>query len=152
MQIFQKMQYLAFMRFFGLFITKTIVNHRTWIWGKPLKNHRCQWSIFKKNIQWWWSGGCKTIEKPSMSMVNLQKKLNGDGQIVAKPLKNHRWQWCPERKKHYHRIVWKKWPSLKSNLHRVKAWLSLRHSVRMRLGFCPAEPRNWKWPNGVVNS
>ena len=25
----------------------------------------------------------------------------------------------------------------------------VRHSVRMRLGFCPAEPRNWKWPNGV---
>ena len=28
----------------------------------------------------------------------------------------------------------------------------LRHSVRMSLGFCPAEPRNWKWPNGVWNS
>ena len=26
------------------------------------------------------------------------------------------------------------------------------HSVRMSLGFCPAEPRNWKWPNGVGNS
>ena len=26
------------------------------------------------------------------------------------------------------------------------------HSVRMRLGFCPAEPRNWKWPYGVGNS
>ena len=29
---------------------------------------------------------------------------------------------------------------------------SLGHSVRMRLGFCPAEPRNWKWPNSVGNS
>ena len=28
----------------------------------------------------------------------------------------------------------------------------LWHSVRMRLGFCPAEPKNWKWPNGVGNS
>ena len=63
----------AFTRFFGLFITKTIVNHRTWIWEKPLKNHRCQWSICKKTF-------------------------NGDGQGVAKPLKNHRWQWCPEEK------------------------------------------------------
>ena len=31
-------------------------------------------------------------------------------------------------------------------------WKWLWHSVRMRLGFCPAEPRNWKWPNGVGNS
>ena len=28
----------------------------------------------------------------------------------------------------------------------------LWHSVRMRLGFCPAEPKNWKWPTGVGNS
>ena len=26
-------------------------------------------------------------------------------------------------------------------------WRILRHSVRMSLGICPAEPRNWKWPN-----
>ena len=30
--------------------------------------------------------------------------------------------------------------------------INWRHSVRMSLGFCPAEPRNWKWPNGVGNS
>ena len=30
--------------------------------------------------------------------------------------------------------------------------LTLRHSVRMSLGICPAEPRNWKWPNGVGKS
>ena len=31
----------------------------------------------------------KTIEKPSMSMVNLEEKktFNGDGPVVAKPLK-----------------------------------------------------------------
>ena len=68
--------------FYGHFTTRTIVDHRTWISEKPLKNHRCQWSICKKTF-------------------------NGDGQGVAKPLKNHRWQWCPG-KKHYHRIVWKK--------------------------------------------
>ena len=28
----------------------------------------------------------------------------------------------------------------------------IRHSVRMSLGFCPVEPRNWKWPNCVGNS
>ena len=28
----------------------------------------------------------------------------------------------------------------------------IRHSVRMSLEFCPAEPRNWKRPNGVGNS
>ena len=41
-----------------------------------------------------------------------------------------------------------------------RAWLRaiftlsryLWHSVRMSLGICPAEPRNWKWPNGVGNS
>ena len=72
-QICLRMRYVAFTRFYGLFITKTIVNHHTWIWEKPLKNHRCQWSICKKTF-------------------------NGDGQGVAKPLKNHRWQWCPEEK------------------------------------------------------
>ena len=35
----------------------------------------------------------------------------------------------------------------------IISWVfDIRHSVRMRLGFCPAEPRNWKWPNGVGNS
>ena len=72
-QICCKIRYVAFTRVFGPFITKTIANHRTWIWVKPLKNHRCQWSICKKTF-------------------------NGDGQGVAKPLKNHRWQWCPEEK------------------------------------------------------
>ena len=72
-----------------LLITKTIFNHRTWIWRKTLKNHWCQWSIFKKTF-------------------------NSDGQGVAKPLKNHRWQWCPEKKAlPSHRL--KKWPSLKSS-------------------------------------
>ena len=33
-----------------------------------------------------------------MSMVNLKKTFNGDGQGVAKPLKKHRWQWYPEEK------------------------------------------------------
>ena len=59
--------------FYGHFTTRTIVDHRTWISEKPLKNHRCQWSICKKTF-------------------------NGDGQGVAKPLKNHRWQWCPGKK------------------------------------------------------
>ena len=72
-QICCKMWYVAFTRVFGPFITKTIANHRTLIWVKPLKNHWCQWSICKKTF-------------------------NGDGQGVAKPLKNHRWQWCPEEK------------------------------------------------------
>ena len=49
-------------------------------------------SSSKKNIQWWWSRYGKTIEKPSMAMV-------------------------PWKKKHYHPIVLKKWPSLKSNIH-----------------------------------
>ena len=44
---------------------KTIVDHRTRIWGKPLKNHWCQWSI-------------------------CEKTFNGDGLVVSKPLKNHR--------------------------------------------------------------
>ena len=72
--------------FMSLFMSQ---NHR-WPshlkFGKPLKNHCCQWSICKKTF-------------------------NGDGQGVAKPLKNHRWQWCPEKKsitiasfeKNYHR-------------------------------------------------
>ena len=72
-QICRKMRYVAFTSFFGHFTTRTIVDHRTLILEKPLKNHRCQWSICKKTF-------------------------NGDGQGVAKPLKNHRWQWCPGKK------------------------------------------------------
>ena len=65
---------MAIASFFMFFkLAKTIVDHRTRIQRKPLKNHRCQWSICKKTF-------------------------NGDGQEVAKPLKNHRWQWCPEEK------------------------------------------------------
>ena len=45
----------------------------------------------QKNIQWWWSRDGKTIEKPSMAMV-------------------------PWKKKHFHPIVMKKWPSSKSRL------------------------------------
>ena len=45
----------------------------------------------RKNIQWWWSSGSKTIEKPSKAMV-------------------------PQKKNHYHPIVLKKLPSLKSTM------------------------------------
>ena len=79
------MSHLRF--FFGPFITKTIANHRTWIWVKPLKNHRCQWSICKKNIQWWWSGGSKTIEKPSLAMVPWKKNIT----IASFEKNDHRW-------------------------------------------------------------
>ena len=34
---------------------------------------------------------------------------------------------------------------------KVKLKNALRHSVRMSLGFSPAEPRNWKWSNSVGN-
>ena len=40
----------------------------------------------------------KTIEKPLISMVDLQKTFNGDGPGMVKPLKNHRWQWCLGKK------------------------------------------------------
>ena len=44
-----------------------------------------------KNIQWWWSKGNKTIEKPSKSMVAWKKNIN-------------------------HSIALKSWPSLWSNI------------------------------------
>ena len=70
--------------FYGHFTTRTIVDHRTWISEKPLKNHRCQWSICKKTF-------------------------NGDGPGMVKPLKNHRWQWYPGKKTlpshHYEKIT-----------------------------------------------
>ena len=63
--ICQKMGFLAIASFFRSFKrAKTIVDHRTRIWGTPLKNHRCQWSV-------------------------SEKTFNGDGSVVAKPLKNH---------------------------------------------------------------
>ena len=40
----------------------------------------------------------KTIEKPSLLMVNFRKTFNGDGPVAAKPLKNHWKQWCPGKK------------------------------------------------------
>ena len=58
----------------------------TWIW----ENHRFQCLICKKTF-------------------------NGDGPGMVKPLKNHWWQWCLGKKKHYHLIVIKKWPSSKSS-------------------------------------
>ena len=70
------------LRCLGLLLrVKTIVNHRTQNLGKPLKNHRCQWSI---------SG----------------KAFYGDCPVATKPLKNHRKQWC-SGKNHYLPIVLK---------------------------------------------
>ena len=84
-----ELKYVVITRFSRYLLwVKTILDHRTCILGKPLKNHQCQWSIWEKTF-------------------------NGDGPVVAKPLKNHRRQWCSV-KKHYHPIVWEKWPSLKS--------------------------------------
>jgi len=41
----------------------------------------------QKNIQWWWSGGSKTIEKPSLAMVSWEKNIT-----IASFEKNyHRW-------------------------------------------------------------
>ena len=57
----------------------------------------------------------KTIEKPSISMVDLQKNIQWWWSRDGKPLKNHQWQWCLG-KKHYHPIVIKKLPSLKSTV------------------------------------
>ena len=68
--------------FFGPFITKTIANHRTWIWVKPLKNHQCQWSICKKNIQWWWSGGSKNTMYPGYWVQNLNKFVHPKYRVV----------------------------------------------------------------------
>ena len=69
-----EMKYVVITRFSrSLLWVKTIVDHRTCILGKPLKNHQCQWSIWEKTF-------------------------NGDGSIVAKPLKNHRRQWCSVKK------------------------------------------------------
>ena len=61
--ICHKMGYMAIASFFMSFKrAKTIVDHRTRIWRKPLKTHQCQWSI-------------------------REKTFNGDGSVVAKPLK-----------------------------------------------------------------
>ena len=57
-----------------------------------------------------WENHWKTINVNGQSG---KKTFNGDGPVVVKPLKNHRRQWCSV-KKHYHPIVWEKWPSLKS--------------------------------------
>ena len=74
----------------SLLWVKTIVDHRTCILGKPLKNHQCQWSIWEKNIQWWWSGCSKTIEKPSKAMVLRKKNIT----IPSFEKNDHRWSLC----------------------------------------------------------
>ena len=76
---------------------KTIVDHRTRICGKPLKNHWCQWSICEKTFNGdhhWWSSGIKTIEKPSIAMVPSKKIIT-----IPSLWKNyHRWSLsCSEK-------------------------------------------------------
>ena len=46
--ICQKMGYVAI----ASQRAKTIVDHHTTIWGKPLENHQCQWSITDGIIRW----------------------------------------------------------------------------------------------------
>ena len=41
----------------------------------------------QKNIQWWWSGGSKTIEKPSLAMVPWRKNIT----ITSFEKNDHRW-------------------------------------------------------------
>ena len=83
-----EMKYVVITRFSrSLLWVKTIVDHRTCILGKPLKNHQCQWSIWEKNIQWWWSGCSKTIEKPSKAMVLRKKNIT----IPSFEKNDHRW-------------------------------------------------------------
>ena len=41
----------------------------------------------QKNIQWWWSGGSETIEKPSLAMVPWKKNIT----IASFEKKDHRW-------------------------------------------------------------
>ena len=51
----------------------------------------------QKNIQWWWSGGSKTIEKPSLAMVPWKKTLPSHClkkmTIVEVYLHMNGWEW-----------------------------------------------------------
>ena len=79
----QKMGYVAIASLFWSFKrAKTIVDHRTRIWGKPLKNHQYQWSISVKTF-------------------------NGDASVVGKPLKTIDSNGSL-KKNHYHPITVKK--------------------------------------------
>ena len=55
--------------------------------GKTIEKPSMSMVNLQKNIQWWWSGGSKTIEKPSLAMVPWNKNIT-----IASFEKNyHRW-------------------------------------------------------------
>ena len=43
--------------------------------GKTIEKPSMSMVNLGKNIQWWWSGGSKTIEKPSKAMVPRKKNI-----------------------------------------------------------------------------
>ena len=95
------------------------------IYKCDMSHLRIFWSFHNQNHRWpsYLNLG-KTIEKPSMSIC--KKTFNGYGQGLAKPLKTIVGNGALE-KNHYHRMVWKKWPSSKSKLRNISktAWYKI---------------------------
>ena len=72
-------------RILCLLVWRCLVNPLLWRWG--------EWSfsismvVLEINIQWWWSRGGKTIEKPSVTMVPWEKNIT----IPSLWKNDHRW-------------------------------------------------------------
>ena len=59
--------------------------------GKTIEKPSMSMVNLQKNIQWWWSGGSKTIEKPSLAMVPWRKNIT----IASFDKNDHRWSLAP---------------------------------------------------------
>ena len=89
--------------------------------GKPSKNHRFQWLLCKKNIQWWWSRDGKTIEKPFIAMAPWKKNIT----IPSLQKNDHLWSlMCSNQLEHC--CFLEIWFSKVMNL---QAWIWLFSSI-----------------------
>ena len=61
--------------------------------GKTIEKPSMSMVNLGKNIQWWWSGCSKTIEKPSKAMVLRKKNIT----IPSFEKNDHRWSLNPEK-------------------------------------------------------
>ena len=111
---------------------KTIFDHWTTIWPKPLENHQYQWSISEKNIQWWWLRGSKTIEKPLIAMVPPKKFIT----IPSLWKNDHRWSLYGEIQITIMILKWRKVLSgiVKKTINIMRKRFKVKPSCRPRPG------------------
>ena len=82
--------YVVIERFLGLFLLfRSLFMNQYHRWpsrvkfGKTIEKPSLSMVNIRKNIQWWWSSGSKTIENPSKAMVPRKKTIT-----IPSPWKN----------------------------------------------------------------